>query len=225
MQNPLFLSKILSVKRIYKTNKGYLLSEVLLSIFIMIMTASTTVALVVYGFRAINYNKNSLVAGMLVKECSESLIGLRDTNWLRFSYDKKNCWNKNDDVCVSGKILSAGNYVLEVSFSGASVFTEINDNALDLSDGVSDSDNPYLLNYFDITPGVNTDKVGSDSDDRDAFTTGPGTASKFYRMMQVINTDGLPAIPATFIDASCTVAWMEGNDPKKIEIPVSLTNY
>jgi hypothetical protein len=171
------------------------------------MTFSSAIALVVYGYRAINFNRNSLVAGMLVKQCSESLIGLRDTNWLRFSYDKKNCWNMNDISCP-GVALAAG------------IFTQTADD-LDLSDGASDSDKTFLLNYFDADPAFDSDKDGNPTNDQDAYTTGVGLGeSKFYRIIQITNTDG-----ATYIDALCKIAWLEGSDEKKIEVPVSLTNY
>ena len=211
------------MKRIYKTNKGFLISEVLIAVFILVLAASTAIALVVHGYAAMNFNKNSLIAGMLVKECTESLRGLRDTNLLRFSYDRTNCWNVNDDECPSplNKILSVDSYVLEVSFTGPSTFTSIIGDPLDLSDGPGETDAPYLLNYFDIDDTVDTDGDGDSGNDRDAFTTGPGIAeSKFYRMMEIIDTDGPPA---TYIDAACTVAWMEGGDPKKIHVPVRLT--
>ena len=219
MQKPRFLSKIEGVKRIYRTNKGYLISEVIVSIFILILTFSSAITLVVYGYRAINFNRNSLVAGMLVKQCSESIIGLRDTNWLRFSYNKNGCWNMNDITCP-GVALAAGNYTLEVSFSGAPVFTQTADD-LDLMDGITDSDKTFLLNYFDADLTFDSDGDGNQTNDQDAYTTGVGLGeSKFYRIMEITITDG-----ATYIDAVCKVIWQEGSEEKKIEVPVSLTNY
>jgi len=210
------------MKRLYKTNKGYLLSEVLVAISILMMTIFSAVGLVVYGYGAINYNKDSLVAKMLVKECSESLIGLRNTNLLRFSYDKNNCWNVNDNECPSVKTLSQGNYVLEVSFTGTSTFTPAAVDSLDLSNGVSDTDKPYLLNYFDVDSSFDSDNDGDKTNDKDAYTTGASIAeSKFYRTMEITNTDGPPA---TYLNAVCTVAWMEGSAPKKMQVSVGLTN-
>jgi hypothetical protein len=223
LQNPIILSKIFYVKRIYKTNKGYLLSEVLISIFILMMTASATIGVVIYGYAAMNYNKNSMVAGMLLQECSESLIGLRDTNLLRFGYDKNNCWNVNDDVCPSLNKLTVDPYILEVSLNGASTFLPSSTDVLDLSDGIGETDKTYRLNYYDLNTSFDSDGDGNNTNDEDAYTTNAGLSeSKFFRTMEIVLTDGPPA---TYIDGVCKVAWMEGNDPKQMQIPVHLTVY
>jgi len=209
-----------------KSKKGFLIVEALLAVTIVMMTVTTAVFLVVYGYAAVNYNKNSLIAGMLTLECKESLRGLRDTNWARFSYDKKNCWNANSDTCSGVDYIGSQDfYRLELDYINAPSFVENPATALDLSNGVDTTDDFYRLNYLDTNLLFDSDSDGDFTNDEDIYTTGAGIGeSKFYRMMEVTST--VPLVPPfTTINARCVTAWMEGNDPKKIDLPVTLTNY
>jgi hypothetical protein len=206
------------------TKKGFLIVEALMAITILIMTVASSIYLVVWGFQAVNFNKNSMVAGMLVQECEQSLRGLRDTNWLRFSYDKTNCWNSNSNACPAPEVFQNEYYRLEMPLTDAPNFKISTFKApLDLSDGVDPADNFFLLYYTDMDPAVDSDGDGDKTNDKEGFVNDAGIEpSKFYRMMQIISID---AIPATITNAKCVVGWMEGNDPKKIELPIIITNY
>ena len=90
--------------------KGFLLVETLISITILIMVIATGISLLVLGFQAIAYNAHSLEASWLAQEGANSLRGLRDTNWLRFGYDKTNCWLKIGTDCETADVISTGSY-------------------------------------------------------------------------------------------------------------------
>lgn len=201
--------------------------EALLAVTMIIMTVASSVYLLVYGYAAVNYNKNSLVAGMLALECKESLRGLRDTNWIRFSYDKENCWNTNSDTCPAASYFATPtSYRLELTYTGAPFFTTaVHKLPLDLSNGIDSTDDYYQLNYLDSDDTFDSDGDGNPANDEDVYTTAAGTGeSKFFRMMEIVSIDPA-APPITTINARCVVAWMEGNDPKKVDVPVVLTNY
>jgi type II secretory pathway pseudopilin PulG len=210
-----------------KSKKGFLIVEALLSITIIMMTIATAVFLVVYGYSAVSYNKNSLVAGMLALECKESLRGLRDTNWIRFSYDKEKCWNSNSDTCPAVNYFATPtSYRLELNYISAPYFSVPgHKTSLDLSDGIDATDDFYQLNFLDSDALFDSNNDGDSANDEDVYTTAAGTGeSKFYRMMVIDSIN--PAVPPiTEINARCVVAWMEGNDPKKIDLPIVLTNY
>jgi len=214
----------------YKTNPGFLLVEAIMAITILIMVSATSISLLVMGFRAINMNKHSLEASWLAQEGAESLRGLRNTNWLRFGYDKKNCWtiatsNKCSSTSkISGTKSAPAIYSLGVSLSKPPILT-VEKNQIDLSKGENASENKsFLLYYQDIDP--TTDYDGDGKKDNDKQYIGPKNATyttveatKYYRQIEtyVFNPNQ--------VEATITVGWYEGSTPHAVKLPVTLTNY
>lgn len=203
--------------------KGFLLVEVLISIFILIMVAATGVSLVVYGYRAINFNGNSIEASWLAQECANTLRGLRDTNWIRFGYDKKGCWNMaGTDNCNPGNAISEGSYILQIPINGndgvqTPPSLESVEHELNLENGINESDEQFRLYYHTLEENGDETSPGRQFLSHD--DAGSIGESKFFRILQVIS-----ATP-TEIDATCTVAWFEVSKVEKIELPATVTNY
>lgn len=185
----------------HKQSKGFLLVEALISITILLMVAATTVTLLIMANRAINFNEHSLEASWIAQEGVNHFRGIRDTNWIRFGYDKANCWKMAGATCPGSEITD-GNYALtgdiyDIPELQATV------TALNLTDGIDSTDEAYQLFY---------QPDGTVSD------TSSAEPSRFYREFSVtINGD--------YLEAVCTVAWLESGDEKRIALPITLTNF
>jgi len=188
-----------------RKNKGYLLVEAMISITILLMVSATTITLLVIANRAISFNAHSLEASWLTQEGTNAFRGLRDTNWIRFSFDKENCWNMTTDACIPGNAITAStNYTIETStIRPPQLFDQ--GTALDLSDGIDTADENYRL-YYQADGTVSHDSGGEES--------------KFFRTIEV------DTVTASQIDAICTTTWLEGSgDRKSISLPITITNF
>lgn len=190
----------------FKTNKGFLLAEAIISITILVMIAAIGASLLTMGHRAINVNKNSLEASWLAQETAESLRGLRDTNWIRYAYNKELCWNiisstgcdKDSTEFLDGEINNKSKFSVQIPLTGAPEFTRQTD-PLDLGKGPNAEFNkPYLVYDINSEP------------------------TKYYREIQTYEfSDGT----LEGVECLVTIAWFEGSKPQTIKLPVTLTNY
>lgn len=206
---------------------GFVLVEVLISVAILLMLASTGIGLVTMGYRAINFNAHSIEATWLAQQGANSLRGLRDTNWLRFGYNKTDCWKIVGDACLTGTPLDTGNYIIDISLGGSITLqniSDLTDPKLDLSDGINNDDSRYRLDYYDNDAMTDSDGDGTLANDKNylahkTLTPGAISPSIYYRTVQITNATD------PNIEASVEVHWLESGAPKKIAIPVTLTNY
>jgi len=186
-------------------NRGFLLVEAMISITILLMVSATAITLLIYANQAIHFNAHSLEASWIAQEGANGLRGLRDTNWIRFSYDKENCWTEITDTCPTTQI-AEGFYRLETSLTDppALVSTAA---AIDLENRTLLSNNDYRI-YKDETDG----SLSHDSANEETI---------YYRSIEIIDV-----IAGERIDANVTVAWLEsGQQQRDIQLPVILTNY
>jgi len=215
----------------HKTRPGFLIVETLIAITILIMVSATSISLVVMGFHAININRHSLKASWLAQETVESLRILRDTNYLRFGYDKENCWTvATTNKCLdsnagefAGTKTSPAYYTL-VSFGGDIFFHE-EKAPLNLKEAPDSQANlPFLLYYQDIDPTIDYDGDGINNNDKQYLGAKIPTltlvgASKYYRQIETYMEN------PNQVEAVVTIGWYEGSTPHTIKLPVTLTNY
>ncbi|MFC1810497.1 hypothetical protein ACFLZH_03270 [Patescibacteria group bacterium] len=167
------------------------------------MVSATAVTLLIVANQAISFNANSLEASWLAQEGVNGFRGLRDTNWIRFSYDKESCWNMVTDNCTPANIMTDASYRIETStIRPPQLFEETP--ALDLSDGIQPTDDAYRL-YYQADGTVDHDDGGE--------------KSKFFRSIE------LEIVDPNIINAVCTVAWLQSGDQKTIKLPVIITNF
>lgn len=216
--------------RTLKTNAGFLLVEAIIAITILVMVAATSISLLVMGHRAINVNEHSLEASWLAQEAAESLRGLRDTNWIRFGYDKENCWKVRTDKCqdafdyMGGSEGSPNEFFMSTSLTDPPILIQAKD-SLNLDEGPqADMNLPFLLYYQDLDDTVDYD--GDGATDNDKQYIGPKNVlytliepTKYYRQVQTYEVE------PGHMEAMVTVGWYEGSKPHEINLPVTLTNY
>ncbi len=203
------MKKSTSKKRL---NKGFLLVEALISITILIMVSVTGISLLILGQQAINFNEHSLEASLLSREGVNSLRGLRDTNWLRFGYDKGACWKMIGDDCATATPIAVTYYRVEVSQTGAPTLTE--GKKLDLTDGVNTDDEFYQLYYQDLDPDPDITERFVGHEKGSAIK-----ASPFYRMVEITSSTN------DHVEGIVRVAWLESGKAKESSLPFTLTNY
>ena len=187
------------------TKRGFLLVEAMISITILLMVSATAITLLIYANQAIRFNAHSLEASWIAQEGANGLRGLRDTNWIRFSYDKENCWDSTTDTCPGPK-MTQGFYILETSLTDPPTMTSTSAE-IDLENQTLASNEDYRI-YKDETDG------SLSHDDTLEETI-------YYRSIEITDVT-----PGERIDAVVTVAWLEtGQQQRDIQLPVILTNY
>jgi len=181
-----------------RKQSGFLLVEAMISITILLMVSATAITLLILANHAIRYNAHSLEAGRIAQEGINGIRGLRDTNWIRFSYDKETCWASISSTCP-GSIMTTGEfYRLETSLSEPPELTGTTASAI--------IDAEYNLNKQ--TDGRITHETPGDEE-----------PTIYYRSIEVEENNGHQ------ITAKVTVAWLEGQNQKSIQLPIILTNY
>lgn len=204
---------------VYRKQGGFLMVEVLISVAILVLTVIGAISMVFIGFQAINFNANSIEASWLAQEGVNGLRGIRDSNWLRFGFDKQTCWKTIGATCPGGaEIGDVNNYRFTVDETGVISLDPIGTiNDLDLSDGSIDTDDePFRLYYNDSDgDGEHDFVVHTDADPLpDTFTP-----SKFFREINIISST------AEKIEGEISVQWLDGGTGHEISLPITLTNY
>lgn len=206
-----------------------------MSLFVLAVGAGAATSLIVSALQGNSYNRDHLIALNLAVEGVEAVRNIRDTNWLRFSADKLNCWNmlpdKGVDVTdclVNPNLIAAGNYTVDLEPTTYKWFLTSRVVDLDLSDGAGANDALYRLDYFDLdsNDGSTTSKdiyltQGTSTSATDMTLVG---GSPFYRMVKVVYETGTPDIAEKMLVYS-TVEWQTSTGPRKVELVSKLTNF
>lgn len=230
-----------------KHSRGETLLEVLIALVVLIIGSVTATSLILTSIKANLYNKDALQALNLAQEGIEYMRNLRDTNWIRFSANRQDCWN----VKPGAANCLAANRLTEAlpSNSGYALGTALSARLtpqLDLSNG---DDAVYLLKYYDLNPledsdGIDRKDSGNLPDVQDDYdyvaTSHPsGTFvdnSKFYRSINIDYktigpaptwTIGETADPAAadMMMVSSKVQWKDGGTVHQVVLSSALTRY
>ncbi len=217
-----------------KHSRGETLLEVLIALVVLIIGSVTATSLILTSIKANLYNKDALQALNLAQEGIEYMRNLRDTNWIRFSANRQDCWNVKP-----GAATCAGNLLAEAlpSDSGYALGQKIGNRIatkLDLADGVVADEEQYRLHYYDLDPT-------KEADDFDYIASGnpPPAAvasSKFYRSINIdyktigpaptwtIGETADPAL-ADLMMVSSKVQWKDGGTVHQVVLSSALTRY
>jgi hypothetical protein len=191
--------------------------EVIMALFVVATGSATATSLVVNSLQSNSFSRDNLIGLNLAVEGVEAVRNIRDTNWLKFGYDKTNCWNVMPGLavtdCSSASAISAGNYTLSLDPATMSwSLAAITAGGLDLTNGNPATNSNYLLYN-----NANSLYVA----------TQPGnTPSRFYRMITISYPP--PATPAkgqTQMTVTSTVQWKAGALTHQVVLRTILTNY
>lgn len=211
------------------------LIEVIIALFVLVIGSGAATVLIVSSLQANTFSKDSLVGLNLAVEGIEAIRNIRDTNWVKFSYDKENCWNMEPDTAsgdpctsVSGNLIEASNYTVDLNTSNYTWgLTDKGSNLLNLDGGTPANNDPYKLYYIDLDSSLDSDGNGTKTDDKDlhvSLTAAGGTdtgESKFYRMVSVT----YDAVDPNIMNVESLVQWEAGPIVHQIKLTSSLTNF
>lgn len=216
----------------FGTKKGESLVEVIMAVFVVSMGSAVATSLIVSALQSNEFTRDNLIALNLAVEGMEAIRGVRDANWLKFSYDKEGCWKMRPeiDVCTPGvNEIEAGNYTVDLSVKPNEYSWSIPKPpialALDLDNGFDNS--PYQLVYYDLDITKNSDGDPDPANDRDVLGTKGFTplqgaqtgTSPYYRMVKIQYTS------PEEMDVTSTVQWRTQGLKHQIELTSKLTNY
>jgi len=239
-----FVSQKLDVQNLKGLKKAESLVEVIIAIFVVALGSGVATSLIVSALQANAFSRDNLTALNLAVEGIEAMRAIRDENWLKFSSDKENCWNLRpeenvgqDCTVITAKIAS-GHYTADLELDpnnyGWGLPTGIS-SALDLENNGADNEK-YQLDYYDIDTAVNSDNLGTASDDHDIFATkglsalplnaADSGSSQFYRMIQVDYPSTCATAPkCDEMDVISLVQWRSQGTVHQILLTSQLTDY
>ncbi len=215
----------------WKSKRAETILEVIAAIFVIAVGSASATSLVVSSLRSNGLSRDNLIAMNLAVEGVEAMRNIRDSNWLRFAYDKDNCWNMKADktVCQDSDLIPQSNFspVLDTTtmkwslgIVGGAGFE------LNLASGASYNE-MYRLAYKDLNLSFNSDGMGGTADDMDLYVP-KGTAnsfglSKFYRMVSVSYPSGDPTTDSQMFVTSL-VQWKDAA-VHQVKLVTELSNY
>lgn len=213
------------------------LIEVIMSIFVVALGSAAATSLVISALQTNGLTRDNLLAMNLATEVVEGVRNVRDSNWIKFAFDKQHCWNMAPaaTVCVDSKKMSPGKYAISLNIEnmkwdntmpgmpGANPGLDLNDPALAANNEL------YRLDFKDLDLDVDTNGDGILVNDPDMFVIkGTGTAaagtSKFYRMVKIEYPTGDPLTDQEFT-VTALVQWKERALVHEVRIISNLSNY
>lgn len=237
MMNSFFKNLFCGRRHFNGAKRAETILEVLAAIFVVAIGSAAATSLVIDALRSNGLSRDNLLAMNLAVEGAEAVRAVRDGNWLKFSYDRDNCWNMMPDksVCntptdlidgsVQGKFYTP---YLDTSTMGWKLVKQ--STSLDLTDPgkTASNDQYFMLHSADANTSVDSDGDGSKVNDRDIYvaadSTLPKVPSKFYRMITVqYPNSGNPAKEKTMTVTSI-VQWNDRGF-HQVKLVTKLTNY
>ena len=79
--------------KLFKKNKGETILETIIAVSILAIGVTLSSTLMASSLRNINTSKNRVIAVNIAREGIEAMRNIRDTNWLKFSGNARQCWN------------------------------------------------------------------------------------------------------------------------------------
>jgi type II secretory pathway pseudopilin PulG len=76
--------------------RGESLTETMVSLSILGVGVAGALGLIFFALNSVNMLKDKVVAINLAREGIESVRAMRDTNWLKYSSNQRECWNWNE---------------------------------------------------------------------------------------------------------------------------------
>ncbi len=224
--------------------KAESLVEVIMAIFVVALGSGVATSLIISALQANEFSRDNLVALNLAVEGIEVMRDIRDADWLKFSYDKENCWNMRPDTPADKPCTDAAAKPIEATDSNSGYTITPSPwgwvlpdapigSALDLSSSGSGND-PYQLGYYDMDTGVDSDGNGDASHDHDVIITKGITVSPpmaasgdtiFYRMIQVEYPSCSTFPHCESMNIVSTVQWRAQGVAHQVVLTTHLTNY
>jgi hypothetical protein len=147
---------------------------------------------------------------------------IRDTNWLKYSFNREGCWNMKPEAtlgagetCSGAKLIDAGNYAVDLDTEGYKWgLTSVGD-VLDLATAENDE---YRL-YTETASGGELYVSNT-------IANSTGDAGKYFREVKIEYIgSGVDKETAEQMKVTSRVQWKLGTRVNEIEMVSYLTNY
>lgn len=195
--------------------KGETLIEVIAALTSLVLAGIAAMTLIISVMTSTAISKEYLVAQNLAREGIEGVTNIRDTNWLLFPSEKKDCWIVIDSSACPGTGPSIGaDYLLIKAPEGNFEL-----------DGNKGQWNEDMNNNQNFKIELNTDGIYEQSSTSPAPTQPFPT---FYRKIEFEKVK-IADLDSTFneerMKVTVTVAWMNKSTLTKYELSSILANY
>jgi type II secretory pathway pseudopilin PulG len=97
-------SSLFALHSRFSTTSGSIMMQVLVSLFILSMGLSGALAVIIASIEANKTNEYRMIATNLAQEGLEAVRSIRDTNWLTYSSNLRECWNYWEDTNEDGVV-------------------------------------------------------------------------------------------------------------------------
>lgn len=195
--------------------RGETLIEVLVAIVILVVGVLAALRVISLASVQNSLTAQNVQAVNLAREGLEAVREIRDTNWLRFAGERRDCWSAlNNDCQISDdrNSIKKGNYSIGFTSDYKWEMTQFIGKELNLNDGGLDADFRLKLEN-----GLYND---------DAHAAGKDTV--FFRQIkwEYLNTDGTTSDTTTdSARVTAKVEWYDHGRIKNVTLSTVLTDY
>ena len=203
------------------------LVEVVVAVFVVVMGSAVAMTLIVNSMRANSFSKDNLVALNLAVEGLEAVRNIRDTNWMKFGFDKTNCWNLvpgsgPGDCSPLYDQIAEGYYTADLNPISYEFDLGAVSAGLDLNSALATNDD-YRLGYVDLGTVAGTQDILITEDEITGLGLTDAGDSKFYREIYIRYDTSDPTTGEIMYVVS-TVQW-DQNGVHEVVLTTSLSNY
>jgi len=229
---------------LFSKNKGETIAETVIALTVLAIGIALSSALMANSLKNITTSKNRVIAVNIAREGLEAVRNIRDTNWLKFSGNRRGCWNHMpkplaNDVCsaLPADWILPGNYIVYLDANSrwrlapatllpGSIDTtplsmvDIDPQTDTSGDGIKNND-PDIYNHT---------KTTSDPLQEDALGNKFAQSTIFRRLIKIdyVANDGTVQPLASALNrmaVTSTVNWGETSTSMKVELKTILTDY
>lgn len=210
-----------------KKRKGETLIEIIIAMGILTIGAFIGGTLITDSLRSTVVNKNYLLAVNLSREGIEAVRAIRDTNWLVFPHNTKDCWDVVDDELVTPSTCGTSNKFTTQTYyrvnlkaaADASPYKWVLEPAGDdsaFTPATSTEDRKFYLLAPDSS-NANFYRHQADTGTQEYATDG----TSFYRAITIEDVDGAE----DKVRVTSTINWLERGEFNEMLTESILTNY
>jgi len=214
-----------------------------MALFIVALGSASATSLIVNAMQSNSMSRDNLVALNLAVEGLEAVRNIRDSNWLKFNYNKAACWNEmpSSAICGTakfGSIVDTG-ITFSVLFDPVTMKWKLESHAGEMPADITGEISGWRLYYMDMNKNIDSDGDGIANNDRDIIndSTVPTSdkaalrllGTNFFRAVNIKytagTTDPITLDSATEMTVTSLVQWKSGSKTNQVKLSTKLTNY
>jgi prepilin-type N-terminal cleavage/methylation domain-containing protein len=203
------------ISSLIRKNHGLTIVEIMMALAILSLGISALLQTFSSGVKFSSDTENNIKAINIAREGIESMINIRDTNWLRFTSDRTNCWivAGYDGLCI-------GNITL--SFNDGS-YTAFSTNGVWMLSGIT---TPPV--YTSWTNYKNTFRVGIDANGyftQTGVSTTPCSSSRQSDCLTIFTREIILDVTLPDTLKVTSIARWNMERPRNVSLETTLTNW